>query len=54
MICVHRFLFPAGKETCTGVQLASLQDDYLQQAKEHVLVYSWSASPRCLFAAAKG
>jgi len=40
MICVHRFLFAAAKGTCTGVQLISLQDDYLQLAKEDVLVYS--------------
>jgi len=44
MICVHRFLFAATKGTFTGLQLVSLQDDYLQEAKEHVLVCNWPLS----------
>jgi hypothetical protein len=44
MISFYRFLFTADKGTRTGVQLVSLQDDYLHQAKGHVLEYSWSPS----------
>jgi len=44
-----RWLFTGGKRTYTGVQLASLQDDYLQEAKEYALVYSWSVSKLIIY-----